>query len=175
MIRTPLFVTLLCLAACQQGSRAPANNATAANVSAAPTANAAAPTNAASPKAAPARAAVPASYDWTFATHGGSGELVFGDGDLAEGVSLLNFSCLPGSGQAEVSGMGEGETTLQAEGASVTVASGAPLAMTHPVIRGLQASGSVTLVSGAEERALMAKPGAGRVAIESFIAYCSQG
>ena len=177
MLRPSLAVIFLCLAACQQSGKAPANNAATANASAAATANAVPPAsaNAVSPQTAPARAAVPASYDWSFATHGGSGDLTFGDGDPAEGVSLLNFSCLPGSGQAEVSGIGEGEATLRAEGASATVSSGTPLAMTHPAMRGLLTSGSLTLASGSEERALMAKPGAGRIAIESFIAYCSQG
>lgn len=177
MSRASLAAILCCLAACQQGAKPGANSMAGSNADVAPPAPMAAPApvNSVTTRPSAPPAAVPASYDWTFATHGGSGELVFGDGDLAEGVSLLTLSCLPGSGQAEVSGMSEGPATLRAEGASATIAAGAPLAINHPVMRGLQASGSLTLGDVGGERVLTAKPGLGRVAVESFLTYCSQG
>jgi len=180
MIRTPLAVTaLLCFAACQQAAKAPANEAASSSVvtpapAAQPTNNSAS-TNAATASGAATRVAVPASYDWTFITHGGSGELAFGDGDPAEGVSLLVFSCLPGMGRTEISSIGEGDVSIGAETVRATVTSGAALPVDHPALRGLRTDGTIVLASGTQERLLAAKPGAGRVAVESFFAYCAAG
>ena len=83
-----------------------------------PAANPAAGDGNAANAAAPAASAVPAAYDWTFSTHGGSGDLDFGDGDQAEGVSLFHLSCLPNSGRVEMSWRQEGPATLSAGGQS---------------------------------------------------------
>lgn len=153
----------LALGACQPREPAPGNamapNAATAADDALPASVAAAP------------AAVPASYDWVFVTHGGSGELAFGDGDLAQGVALLRFSCLPASGRAEIFAEGQGRVSLRAGGQSFTPTDGVTLE--HPVMTAFAATASITAASGSGERVLTAKPGAGRTAVESFFAYCA--
>lgn len=177
MIRIPLAAALICLSACQQSHKA--GNDTAAPQPSPATTQANAPTPGAPPAApqspapTPTDNAVPASYDWTFITHGGSGDLSFGDGDPAEGVSLMALSCLPGSGQSGVSWRGGANAILTANGETVAVPDAAILPLTHPVLRGFATSGSITLAVSATERVLTAKPGTGRTAVESFFAYCA--
>ncbi len=168
MIRLPLALLCLCLAACGQA----AQNDAADNM-AAPKA----PPQPAAPPTPPAPTPVPVSYDWSFYARGGSGDLFFGDGDWSNEEFILSFTCLPGSGQAGLSLQGDpgmaAQLSVGDESAAVT--NGGTLPLVHPVLRAFAAEGSLRVIAGATERDLAAKPGTGRTAIESFFAYCAAG
>jgi hypothetical protein len=170
MIRTfPAAALLAGLAACQPAAT---NNAVPAN-EIAPAANTASvegnAANAATP--APAPAPVPAAYDWHYATHGGSADLDFGDGDPAEGVSLFHLSCLPNSGRVELSWSAQVPATLSAGGQSERFEAEASAPLTRPVLRALHASGNLTLSVNGRVMQLNGKP-AGRTAVTDFFRYC---
>jgi len=163
MIRTLSAAALLtALAACQPAAT---NNAVPANA-AEPVANtASADGNAGTP------APMPAAYDWHYASHGGSGDLDFGDGDPAEGVSLFHLSCLPNSGRTELSWSDQVPATLSAGGQSERFAPDASAAVTRPVLQALRASGNLTLSVNGRVTQLNGKP-AGRTAVADFFRYC---
>lgn len=173
MIRVSL-AAILCLTACQPAGTSSNNVAASAKE-----ANSAVPTvtNTAAAPSTPSQnqatsAAVPASYDWHFLTHGGSGDLDFGDGDWAEGVKLLSFSCLPASGKADLAVIGG--VTLRAGGETLTLAENASTPLTHPVLAAFRSSGEIILVDGSSERRLTAKAD-GRREVERFFTYCATG
>jgi hypothetical protein len=188
MIRASFVILAACLAGCQGGAKSSNQaNATAAagQNQAAPApapatnqanASAAAPTNQAEPAQA-AGTPVPASYDWNFVTHGGIGEVDFGDGDWAEGVSLLHVWCLPGSGgvNMDVRAQEEGSLTLRVGAASLTrpASSETPTPLTHPVLRALREGGAATINDGRTEHTLTAKAD-GRRQLTEFFDYCSK-
>jgi hypothetical protein len=172
MIRTFAAAALLAgLAACQPAATnnaAPANNAVPANDTASAANSASVGGNAAN---AVSPAPVPAAYDWHYATHGGSGDLDFGDGDSAEGVSLFHLSCLPNSGRVELSWSDQAPATLSAGGQSERFEAGASAALTRPVLQALHASGNLTLSVNGRVMQLDGKP-AGKAAVTDFFRYC---
>ena len=130
----------------------------------------------AAPAAAPVGPVAPAAYDWFFLAHGGSGDLTFGDGDWAEGESLLSMSCLPHSGRATLSDGAATQVTLAAGDQTATVTDsggqfgiGTPTAA--PVMAAFRATRSLTLTTPAGPQVLAAKA-EGAAAIEEFFAYC---
>ena len=130
------------------------------------------PEPAAAPPAATA-AEVPANFDWHFVTHGGSGDLSFGDGDWAEGESLVQLSCLPNSQNVSISWGNAEPAKLSSGGHSVDLAARNPAAApADPVFKALRASGELTIVQGGASRTLSAKD-AGKKAVEDFFAYCT--
>ncbi len=154
--RALALVALLTLAACGRGADQPRDAPEPAPAATAPAAS------------APAATTAPA-MDWWFTTHGGSGELIYGDGDLAEGVSRLNLFCLPGSGSAQVDA-GEGALALRSgdTAASFTAEDGqADVPLTSPVMQAFRRSGA--LAAGGQPLDLGR---AGREPIERFFAYC---
>lgn len=155
MIRTLSAVAIaLTLAACQpsgQGEAEPAGQATL-----------------------PSGDALPATYDWHFVAHGGSGDLDFGDGDWAEGVSVFGMSCLPQSKTVAMTWGYEKEAVLTSGTATGTFQPGASAPTDHPVITALKASGAIDVgLSGADMR-LVAKE-SGKGAIAAFFDYCDTG
>ena len=183
-IRIPLVAGLLCLSACQQvgqGNQSPiaaGNSGNAATEIAPAAANAA---NAATVNQVTAarhettvpltRGSVPADYDWNFVIHGGSGNLDYGDGDWSEGVSLLGLSCAPGLGRVNISWNGDGPARIVAGQESAVLQPGSETPINHPLLRALHSSGTVSVIVGEEELALVAKP-AGRQHLNDFLAYC---
>lgn len=165
MIRTLSAGALAGLAACQPAAT---DNAVPANA-AAPAANTASAEGNAVNAVTPAP--VPAAYDWHHATHGGSGDLDFGDGDPAEGVSLFHLSCLPNSGRVELSWSDQVPATLSTGGQSERFEADASAAVTRPVLQALRASGNLTLSVNGRAMQLDAKP-AGRTAVADFFRYC---
>jgi hypothetical protein len=167
---------LISLAACGSGTKA-GNNTASANAAAAapaptaPAANqaAAAPQNA---QATAPQAAVPANFEWVMDVHGGSADITFGDGDLAEGESLLSFACLPGSKRTEPSWNAEQPATLRSGSASADLKADASLPLDHPVVRAWRSSGEIILVKNGQEHRLAAKQ-PGREVIADFFDYCS--
>lgn len=123
---------------------------------------------AATPHDASAQRRGVASYDWYFVTHGGSGDLIFGDGDWAEGASLLSLYCLPSSGTVALSG---DNVTLRAGGHSLTSSTDAPISVDNPVLQALRSTGTVRMTSGRTSRTLMARA-AGRGELRRFMLYC---
>ena len=109
-----------------------------------------------------------AAYDWYFVTHGGSGELIFGDGDWAEGASLLSLYCLPSSGTVALSG---DNVVLRAGGQSLTSSTDAPINVESPVLRALRTTGIVRMIRDRTSRTLTAHA-AGRRALRQFMDYC---
>jgi len=172
MIRTfPVAALLASLAACQPAATnnaAPVSNDVPAN-DAAPAANTASVEGNAANPVTPAP--VPAAYGWHYATHGGSGDLDFGDGDPAEGVSLFHLSCLPNSGQVELSWSAQVPATLSAGGQSERFEAGASAALTRPVLQALHAGGNLTLSVNGRVMQLNGKP-AGKAAVTDFFRYC---
>ncbi len=161
----PAAALLAGLAACQPAAT---NNAVPAN-DIAPAANTVSAEGNAANAVTPAP--VPAAYDWHYATHGGSGDLDFGDGDQAEGVSLFHLSCLPNSGRVELSWSAQVPATLSAGGQSERFDAGASAALTRPVLQALHASGNLTLSVNGRVMQLNGKP-AGRAAVTDFFRYC---
>ncbi len=128
------------------------------------------------PASTPAGAIAPAAYDWFFVAHGGSGDLTFGDGDWAEGQSLLSMSCLPGSRRATLSDGAATQVTLAAgdQTATVTDSEGEPgieTSTTAPVMAAFRATRSLTLTTPAGPQVLAAKA-EGATAVEEFFTYC---
>lgn len=155
MNRTLSIVTLaLALAACQpsgQGDPASAGQATL-----------------------PSGDAMPATYDWHFVAHGGSGELDFGDGDWAEGVSVFTLSCLPESKTVQITWGYEEDAVLTSGTATGTFHPGSSVPSNHPVLTALKDSGAIDVgLSGADMR-LVAKA-AGEAEITAFFDYCDKG
>jgi hypothetical protein len=118
--------------------------------------------------------AMPATYDWHFLAHGGTGELDFGDGDWAEGVSVFTLSCLPGSRAVEMSWGYEEEAVLTAGTATGTFRPGASATTDHPVITALEASGAIDVGLSAADMRLVGKD-AGKAEIAAFFDYCDTG
>ncbi len=130
----------------------------------------------AAPAAASAGTVAPAAFDWGFYAHGGSGDLTFGDGDWAEGASLLSMSCLPGSGRVSVSGEFADQVTLTAGDVTATVGdSGGPLGIAiptaAPVMAAFRQTRSLSLATPAGPQLMAAKPEGG-AAVEAFFVYC---
>lgn len=180
MVRVSIVTAFLCLTACQQSGdsgNAAAADANSQNSASGAPAAAASQINAAASTQAPAQAEpspVPADFDWHFVTHGGSGNLDFGDGEWAEGERLLSFSCLPASGKAEISLDDGRPATLSAGQQTATLQPDQSVAANHPLLQALRASGTMRLSTGGSERTLTAKR-AGREQIEAFFAYCTTG
>lgn len=155
MIRTLSVVTIaLTLAACQpsgQGEAAPAGQATL-----------------------PSGEAMPATYDWHFVAHGGSGELDFGDGDWAEGVSVFTLSCLPDSKTVQMTWGYEKEAVLTSGTATGTFQPATSVPTDHPVITALKASGAIDVGLGGGDMRLVARD-SGKGAIAAFFDYCDTG
>lgn len=116
--------------------------------------------------------AIPASYDWAWRAHGGSADLDFGDGDWAEGVSLLHFSCLPNSRKVEVSWGYPKPATLSSGGTSAELQADASVETSAPVIVALRLSGAIDLTLDGSTQSLVGKA-AGKKAVEEFFAYCT--
>ena len=118
--------------------------------------------------------AMPATYDWHFTPHGGTGELDFGDGDWAEGVSVFTLSCLPERKTVEMNWGYEDEAVLTSGTATGTFEPSASVPTDHPVMTALKASGTLAVgLSGADMR-LVAKD-AGKGEIAAFFDYCDTG
>ena len=156
MIRTMSVVTIaLTLAACQPSGRGETE----------PTAGQA---------TLPSGDAVPATYDWHFVPHGGSGDLDFGDGDWAEGVSVFGMSCLPQSKTVAMTWAHEAEAVLTSGTATGTFRPAASVPTDHPVINALKASGAIDVGLGGTDMRLVAKD-SGKGAIAAFFDYCDTG
>ncbi len=161
-MRTALVLAAVCgLAACQPGAQkaAPAE-----------------PTPAATPPGAPAVTStteVPAAYDWSFNTHGGSADLDFGDGDLAEGVSLFHLSCLPNSAKVEMSWGYPHKATLNSGSHSATFDADASAPAGHPVFAALRATRTLTMNEEGAVTVMTAKA-AGGAALDGFFNYCTK-
>ena len=130
----------------------------------------------AAPAAAPVGPVAPAAYDWFFLAHGGSGDLTFGDGDWAEGESLLSMSCLPHSGRATLSDGAATQVTLTAGDQTATVTDsggqfGIVTPTAAPVMAAFRATRSLTLTKPAGPQVLASKT-EGAAAIEEFFADC---
>ncbi|WP_309629175.1 hypothetical protein [Brevundimonas sp.] len=155
MIRTVSVVAIaLTLAACQpsgQGEAAPSGQATL-----------------------PSGDAMPATYDWYFTPHGGTGELDFGDGDWAEGISVFGLSCLPETKTVQMNWGREDAAVLTSGTATGTFRPAASVPTDHPVLTALKASGAIDVgLSGADMR-LVAKD-TGKAEITAFFDYCDKG
>ena len=135
------------------------------------------------PAAAPAEpAAEPAAaepveistiYDWNWRAHGGSADLDFGDGDWAEGVSLFQLSCLPGSGRVEASWGADQPARLSSGGSTLDLTvQEAGASAGDPVFKALRASGELTVTQANSAKTLVGKA-AGKKAVEEFFAYCT--
>lgn len=132
------------------------------------------PTAAVAPAAGP-----PTALAWRFITHGGSGELRYGDGDPAEGETWLTLSCLPRSG--EVSLRSElptpGPLFIQSgvDGARLpNPAEGVDLPADHPVLLSLRRTARLVVGEPPARRVLTPTPGA-PAQVEAFFAYCTTG
>lgn len=121
---------------------------------------------------APGGRAVPASYDWSFVPHGGSGDLDFGDGDWAEGVSLFRASCLPNSKSVTLSWGAAGEAVLTAGTATGTFQANAAVPTDDALITALMQTGDLTVGVTGEDRVLTGKA-AGKVQLQAFFDYCT--
>lgn len=122
----------------------------------------------------PSGDALPATYDWHFVAHGGSGDLDFGDGDWAEGVSVFGMSCLPQSKAVAMTWGHEEEAVLTSGTATGTFRPAVSVPTDHPVITALKSSGAIDVgLSGADMR-LVAKE-SGKGAIAAFFDYCDTG
>ena len=117
---------------------------------------------------------MPATYDWHFMAHGGSGELDFGDGDWAEGVSVFSLSCLPGSRSVEMNWGFDDEAVLTSGTATGTFRPDASAPTDHPVLSALKASGAIDVGLSAADMRLVAKD-AGKGEIAAFFDYCDTG
>lgn len=116
---------------------------------------------------------VPDSYDWHFTTHGGSGDLDFGDGDVVEGVNLLHMSCLPGSRTVELSWGYPGDAVLTSGTATGTFEADSRASTNHPVFTALKAGGVIAVgLSGADMTLSGKEAGKGRMA--AFFDYCDK-
>ena len=122
----------------------------------------------------PSGDAMPATYDWHFMPHGGSGELDFGDGDWAEGVSVFGMSCLPNTKTVQMTWGSEEEAVLTSGTATDTFQPSTSVPTDHPVLTALKSSGAIDVgLSGADMR-LVAKD-AGKAEIAAFFDYCDKG
>lgn len=117
---------------------------------------------------------MPATYDWHFTPHGGTGELDFGDGDWAEGVSVFTLSCLPERKTVEMSWGYEEEAVLTSGTATGTFQPAATVSTDHPVMTALKASGAIDVGLSAADMRLVAKH-AGKAEIAAFFDYCDTG
>lgn len=124
--------------------------------------------------AAPSSDGVPATYDWHFTPHGGTGELDFGDGDWAEGVTVFTLSCLPESKSVEMTWGHEEEAVLTSGTATGTFQPAARVPTDHPVIAALKSSGALDVGLSAADMRLVAKD-AGKAEITAFFDYCDTG
>ena len=124
--------------------------------------------------AAPRGDRMPATYDWHVLIHGGSADLDFGDGDWVEGVSLFHLSCLPGSGQVEMSWGYPENAVLTSRTATGTFEADARAGTDHPVFAALRDSGSIAVGLSGADMTLTAKA-AGREEIAAFFDYCETG
>ena len=122
----------------------------------------------------PSGDALPATYDWHFVAHGGSGDLDFGDGDWAEGVSVFGMSCLPQSKTVAMTWGYENEAVLTSGTATGTFQPGASAPTDHPVISALKASGAIDVGLGGADMRLAGKE-SGKGAIAAFFDYCDTG
>ena len=122
----------------------------------------------------PSGDAMPATYDWHFMAHGGSGDLDFGDGDWAEGVSVFGMSCLPESKTVQMTWGYEEEAVLTSGTATGTFQPGASIPTDHPVITALKSSGAIDVGLSAADMRLVAKD-AGKAEIAAFFDYCDTG
>ena len=126
------------------------------------------------PATLPSGDALPATYDWYFVPHGGTGELDFGDGDWAEGVSVFGMSCLPNTKSVQMTWGFEQEAVLTSGTATGTFRPSAAVPTDHPVLTALKSSGAIDVgLSGADMR-LVAKD-TGKAAIAEFFDYCDKG
>lgn len=158
MIRTCLtLAAVAALAACQPA----AEKAAPAGTAAAPAAT-----------SADGAQQIPAGYDWAWRAHGGSADLDFGDGDWAEGVSLLHFSCLPNSQKVEVSWGYPTPATLTSNGATAALQADASVETSAPVMAALRATGRVDLTMDGYTQSFVGKA-PGRKAVDEFFAYCT--
>lgn len=156
MIRTVSVVAVaLTLAACQPSGQGETE----------PAAGRAAP---------PSGDVIPATWDWHFTPHGGTGELDFGDGDWAEGISVFTLSCLPESKTVEVTWGYDEEAVLTSGTATETVRPASRVATDHPVITALKASGAIDVGLRRADMRLVAKD-AGKAQIAAFFDYCDKG
>ena len=122
----------------------------------------------------PSGDAMPATYDWYFTPHGGTGELDFGDGDWAEGVSVFGMSCLPNTKTVQMNWGYEEEAVLTSGTATGTFRPATAVPTDHPVLTALKSSGAIDVgLSGADMR-LVAKD-TGKGAIAAFFDYCDKG
>ena len=122
----------------------------------------------------PSGDAMPATYDWHFVAHGGTGELDFGDGDWAEGVSVFTLSCLPDSKSVQMNWGFDEEAVLTSGTATGTFQPATDVPTDHPVLAALKSSGAIDVgLSGADMR-LVAKD-AGKAEITAFFDYCDTG
>ena len=122
----------------------------------------------------PSGDAMPTTYDWHFVAHGGSGDLDFGDGDWAEGVSVFGMSCLPESKTVEMTWGYHEEAVLTSGTATGTFQPGSSTPTDHPVITALKASGAIDVGLSAADMRLVAKD-SGKGAIAAFFDYCDTG
>lgn len=122
----------------------------------------------------PAGDAIPASYDWHFVAHGGSGDLDFGDGDWAEGVSVFGLSCLPNSRSVQIGWGSDEEAVLTSGTATGTFQPGTATATDHPVITALRSNGAIDVGLSGTDMRLVAKDD-GKGAIAAFFDYCDTG
>lgn len=155
MIRTMSAVAIaLTLAACQpsgQGEAAPTSQATL-----------------------PSGDPMPATYDWHFTPHGGTGELDFGDGDWAEGVSVFGMSCLPESKTVQMNWGREDAAVLTSGTATGTFQPATGVPTDHPVLAALKSSGAIDVGLSGTDMRLVAKD-AGKAEIAGFFDYCDKG
>ncbi len=117
---------------------------------------------------------VPANYDWHFTPHGGTGELDFGDGDWAEGVSVFTLSCLPDSQTVEMTWGYEEDAVLTSGTATGTFRPASRVPTDHPVMAALKSSGAIDVGLSAADMRLVAKD-AGKGEIAAFFDYCDTG
>lgn len=118
--------------------------------------------------------AMPPTYDWHFLAHGGTGELDFGDGDWAEGVSVFTLSCRPETKSVEMSWGYEEEAVLTAGTATGTFRPNSSAPTDHPVISALKGSGVINVGLSQADMRLVGKE-AGRAEIAAFFDYCDTG
>lgn len=156
MIRTVSVVAVaLTLAACQPSGQGETE----------PAAGRAAP---------PSGDVIPATWDWHFTPHGGTGELDFGDGDWAEGISVFTLSCLPESKTVQMNWGREDAAVLTSGTATGTFRPASGVPTDHPVFTALKASGAIDVgLNGADMR-LVARD-AGKAEITAFFDYCDKG
>jgi hypothetical protein len=115
---------------------------------------------------------VPRGYNWNFVIHGGNGDLDFGNGDWAEGVSLLGMWCLPGSDRISLSPPQSGSARLVAGRASLTVDTEREFPVSHPLLTALRSSGSIRVITTSSNYLLVAR-GEGRRQLAQFFGYCA--